>query len=69
MVSTALVRTYLRLGAAYAQRDLARSTLRQRRKILQLTRIRLAAQLDSRLQLIQAESALPAIRERPSAKR
>lgn len=67
MLNTALVRTYLRLDAAYAQRDLARSALAQRQKILQLTRGRVAAQLDSRLQLTQAESALPAIRGRLAA--
>jgi NodT family efflux transporter outer membrane factor (OMF) lipoprotein len=64
ILTTTLARTYLRLDAAYAQRDLAEDTLRQREKILELTRQRVAAQIDSQLELIQAEAAVPAVRER-----
>lgn len=64
MLATALTRTYLRLDQAYAQRDLARDTLQQREQILELTRRRVAAQIDSQLELTQAEAALPATRER-----
>ena len=64
MLATALSRTYLRLDQAYAQRDLARDTLKQREQILELTRRRVAAQIDSQLELTQAEAALPATRER-----
>ncbi len=55
------------LDTAYARRDLAQSTLRQREQILTLVRQRVAVQLDSRLELTQAEAALPAIRARLAA--
>ena len=67
MLTTSLVRAYLRLDAAYAQRDLAQATLAQRQQTLELTRKRVAAQLDSQLELTQAEAALPAARERITA--
>ena len=67
MLTTAIARTYLRLDAAYAQRDLAEQTLAQREQILALTRKRVAAELDSQLELTQAEAALPATRERIAA--
>jgi NodT family efflux transporter outer membrane factor (OMF) lipoprotein len=63
MLTTALARTYLRLDQAFAQRDLAQATLKQRQQILELTRRRVAAQIDSQLELTQAEAALPAVRE------
>ena len=67
MLTTSLVRTYLRLDAAYARRDLAQATLTQRQQTLQLTRKRVAAQLDSQLELTQARAALPAAREQITA--
>ncbi|MEO7432061.1 MAG: efflux transporter outer membrane subunit [Dokdonella sp.] len=67
MLTTALVRTYLRLDLGYARLDLAHETLAQREQTLELTRKRVAAQVDSRLELTQAEAALPAIRERIAA--
>nr|WP_256506760.1 efflux transporter outer membrane subunit [Cupriavidus sp. WGlv3] len=67
VLTTSVVRTYLRLDAAYAQRELAEQTYRQRQNTLALTRQRVAAQLDSRLDMKQAESALPATRERLAA--
>lgn len=67
MLTTALARTYLRLDLAYAQRELAQDTLKQREQTLALTRKRVAAQLDSQLELTQAEAALPATRERIAA--
>jgi NodT family efflux transporter outer membrane factor (OMF) lipoprotein len=67
MLATALARTYLRLDLAYAQRDLAQDTLKQREQTLTLTRRRVAAQIDSELELTQAEAALPAVRERIAA--
>jgi NodT family efflux transporter outer membrane factor (OMF) lipoprotein len=67
MLTTSLVRAYLRLDAAYAQRDLAQATLAQRQHTLELTRKRVAAQLDSALELTQAEAALPAASEQISA--
>jgi NodT family efflux transporter outer membrane factor (OMF) lipoprotein len=67
MLTTALARTYLRLDLAWAQRDLAQATLKQREQTLELTRRRVAAQIDSQLELTQAEAALPAVRERIAA--
>lgn len=67
MLTTALARTYLRLDLAYAQRDLAQDTLKQRDQTLELTRKRVAAQIDSQLELTQAEAALPAARGRIAA--
>lgn len=64
ILTTTVAGTYLRLDAAYAQLDLAQDTLRQREKTLELTRQRVAAEIDSQLELTQAESALPAARER-----
>lgn len=64
VLTTTLTRTYLRLDAAYDLRDLAESTLKQREQTLALTRQRVAAQIDSRLELTQAEAALPIARER-----
>jgi len=64
MLTTSLVRTYLRLDTAYAERDLAQATLQMREHTLELTRKRVAAQLDSQLELTQAQAALPAARER-----
>ncbi|MEP7295318.1 MAG: efflux transporter outer membrane subunit [Burkholderiales bacterium] len=62
VLTTTLARTYLQLDTAYARRDLAESTLRQREEILALVRRRVAVQLDSQLELTQAEAALPAVR-------
>jgi NodT family efflux transporter outer membrane factor (OMF) lipoprotein len=67
MLSVAVVQTYLRLDSAYRLRDLLRDTLAQRQKILALTRARVAAQVDSNLELTEAEAALPATREQLEA--
>ena len=67
MLTTSLVRTYLKLDTAYLLRDLAEETLRQRENTLDLTARRVDAQLDSRLDMKQAEAALPATRERIAA--
>ncbi|WP_225561860.1 efflux transporter outer membrane subunit [Rhodanobacter sp. DHB23] len=67
MLATALTRVYLRLDLAYAQLDLAQATLKQREQTLALTRRRVAAQIDSQLELTQAEAALPVARERIAA--
>lgn len=67
MLATTLVRTYLRLDAAYARRDLAQATFAQRQQTLGLTRERVAAQLDSALELTEAEAALPAAQEQITA--
>jgi len=67
MLTTSLVRAYLKLDTAYLLRDLAEDTLRQREDTLKLTQRRVDAQLDSRLDMKQAEAALPATRERIAA--
>lgn len=61
-VSTALVQAYLRLDYLHVQRDLAGQELRQRSRILELVRQRVAAQLDSKAELRQAEIGVPAAR-------
>ena len=59
-----IAQTYTQLQRAYEQRDIAQTTLARREGIYALTRDRNAAGVDSRLELKQAESALPAARER-----
>jgi NodT family efflux transporter outer membrane factor (OMF) lipoprotein len=61
-LSVAIAHAYVQLGRAYEQRDVANATLKQRQDIYALTRDRNAAGIDSRLELKQAESALPATR-------
>jgi NodT family efflux transporter outer membrane factor (OMF) lipoprotein len=67
ILTATVARTYIRLDAAYAQLDLANDMLQQRESTLTLTRQRVAAQIDSELELTQAEAALPALRERIAA--
>jgi NodT family efflux transporter outer membrane factor (OMF) lipoprotein len=67
MLSVAVVRTYLRLDSAYALQNLLQATLAQKQKILALTRARVKAQVDSNLELTQAEADLPATREQLEA--
>jgi NodT family efflux transporter outer membrane factor (OMF) lipoprotein len=58
-----IAQVYVQLERAYLQMDVAQATLRQREQIFALTRDRDEAGIDSRLELRQAESALPAARE------
>lgn len=58
-----VAQAYVQLERAYLQRDIAQSTLERRDRIYALTRDRTAAGIDSKLELKQAESALPAARE------
>lgn len=62
-LSSGIALAYAELSHAYLQRDVAQATLAQREAILSLTRDRVAAGLDSRLPLKQAEAAVPATRE------
>jgi NodT family efflux transporter outer membrane factor (OMF) lipoprotein len=62
-LSTSIAQAYVQLQRAYLQLDVAEATLREREQIYALTRDRNAAGIDSRLELKQAESALPATRE------
>ncbi len=62
-LSTNIARAYVQLQRAYLQLDVAEATLHEREQLYALTRDRNAAGIDSRLELKQAESALPATRE------
>lgn len=55
--------TYVGLQRDFARRDIAEQTLQRREQVLTLTRDRNAAGIDSRLEVKQAEAALPAVRE------
>ncbi len=61
-LSVAVTHAYVSLGRDYEALDVAQSTLRQREDIFRLTGDRNAAGIDSRLELKQAESALPPAR-------
>ncbi len=62
-LSTSIAQAYVQLQRAYLQLDVAQQTLAERERTYALTRDRNAAGIDSRLELKQAESALPAARE------
>jgi len=62
-LSTGIAQAYVELERAYLQLDVAQKTLAEREQIYRLTRDRNAAGVDSKLELKQAESALPATRE------
>ena len=62
-LSTNIAQAYVQLQRAYLQLDVAEATLKEREQLYALTRERNAAGIDSRLELKQAESALPATRE------
>ncbi len=58
-----IAHVYAQLEQASLQLKVASETLKQREQVLALTRERNAAGLDSRLELTQAQAALPAARE------
>ncbi|HXR57418.1 MAG TPA: efflux transporter outer membrane subunit [Casimicrobiaceae bacterium] len=62
-LSTNIAQAYVQLQRAYLQLDVAQQTLASRERIAALTRDRNAAGIDSRLEVKQAEAALPATRE------
>jgi len=62
-LSANIAHAYVQLERAYLQLDVAQATLKQREQIFKLTQDRNAAGVDSKLELRQAESALPAARE------
>ena len=62
-LSVGIAQAYVQLDRAYLQLDVAQATLKERQQIYALTRDRNAAGIDSRLELKQAEGALPATRE------
>src|SRR6478672_4217266 len=62
-LSIDIARAYVQLQRAYLLLDVAELTLKEREDTFALTRDRTAAGLDSRLELKQAEGAIPATRE------
>lgn len=62
LLTVGVTQTYLKLSQLYAQRDLAEAVLKQRQHVLELTRQRVAARLDSQAELKQAELAIPVAR-------
>ena len=62
-LSANIAHAYVQLERAYLQLDVAQAALKQREQIFKLTQDRNQAGVDSRLELRQAESALPAARE------
>lgn len=67
MLSVAIARAYVELQRAYNQLDIAEDTLKQRENVFELTRQRVDSGLDSRVELKQAEAAIPATREQIAA--
>jgi len=61
-LSAAVAGAYVELARLYDALDVARETLDQRQGILDLTRRRVSAGLDTRVELEQAEGAVPAAR-------
>ncbi len=64
VLAASIAHTYIALAHDYLQLDVAQTLLNERDQIYSLTRDRNAAGIDSRLELSQAESALPDARER-----
>jgi NodT family efflux transporter outer membrane factor (OMF) lipoprotein len=62
-LSVNIAQAYVQLHRAYLQLAVAQATLKEREQIYALTRDRNSAGIDSRLELKQAETALPATRE------
>jgi NodT family efflux transporter outer membrane factor (OMF) lipoprotein len=62
-LSVSIAHAYVQLERAYLQLDVAQATLAQREQIFKLTQDRNEAGVDSRLELRQAQSTLPAARE------
>jgi NodT family efflux transporter outer membrane factor (OMF) lipoprotein len=64
LLSAAIAHAYVQLGHAFDRLDVARAALKQRETIFELTRQRLAAGLDTRVELKEAEASIPAARQR-----
>lgn len=61
-LETAVVRTYIALSLQYTAQDIARTTLQQRKDILDITQKRKAAGLATEFELSQSEAPVPAAR-------
>ncbi|MFN2645990.1 MAG: efflux transporter outer membrane subunit [Burkholderiales bacterium] len=64
VLSSSVASAYVQLARAYDQLDIARHTLEDRERVQSLTSDRLRAGLDSRLELKQVETSIPAARAR-----
>ena len=64
LLAASVARAYVQLGRSFEQLELAQATLAQRQAIFNLTGERVAAGIDSQVELKQAEVSLPAARER-----
>ncbi|AOE89378.1 RND transporter [Ralstonia solanacearum] len=60
MLSTSVARTYVKLAALYAQRDVAERTIAQRRELVSLSGQRLRAGLDTQVETTQARANIAA---------
>lgn len=63
LLASTTARTYVQLGRLFAQRQVAARSLGQREEILSLTRSRVSAGLDSKVELRQSETAAPESRQ------
>ena len=64
LLAAAVAHAYAQLGHAFDQLEVAQATLAQRQAIYDLTRQRVAAGLDTKVELKQAEASIPAARQR-----
>ncbi len=64
LLAASVARAYAQLGRSFEQLDLAKTTLAQRQAIFDLVGQRVAAGLDSQVELKQAEVSIPGARER-----
>ena len=64
LLASSIARAYAQLARSFEQLDLARDTLAQRQAMFDLTQRRVAAGLDSDIELKQAEGSIPAARSR-----
>jgi NodT family efflux transporter outer membrane factor (OMF) lipoprotein len=64
LLASTVARAYAQLGRSFEQLDLAQAALVQRQAIFELIRQRVAAGLDSQVELKQAEGSIPAARLR-----
>jgi NodT family efflux transporter outer membrane factor (OMF) lipoprotein len=64
LLTTSIVRAYIRLQQAFDERDIASRLLDQRQALVRLVEQRKESGLDSAVELREAQSAIPAARER-----
>ena len=62
-LSVEVARAYVQLAHGYERLDIAEATLKARQRIYALTQQRVAAGIDTRVELKQAEGAIPEVRE------